>query len=165
MSTRAAHRLPALVVALVAASLALAGCTATSGPSATPTASRSESAYSIRVGDCVDDRHAAGELSTVPVVPCSTAHDSEAYKSITMPGTAFPGNRAIQAAAVKGCEAAFAVFTGVAYDDTTRLDFSWYHPTKASWAKGDRKILCLVESLNADRQPVTTVGSLRHPET
>jgi hypothetical protein len=143
--------------------LALAGCTAAAPvPSALPTANASANAQQIKVGDCVNDGLAAGTISTVPTVPCAQPHDGEVYGAFRVKDGAFPGDEAIKSLAILRCQKAFGQFTGVAYDSTTTLTFSWYHPTEASWEKdGDRVIQCLVSRLDAAGKPEKSTGTLR----
>jgi hypothetical protein len=161
VSTRLAPRHLVVVLAVLVAGIGLSGCTAQPKPGTVKGTGNVTSVYSIKVGDCVNDKHAEGDISTVPKVSCAAAHDSEAYESIRMPDGDFPGDDAVKTAAVTGCQAAFATFTGIAYNDSTQLDFSWYHPTDASWAKGDREILCLVQSLDENQKPIQTIGTLK----
>jgi len=129
--------------------------------SGTPTATNSDAdVFSIKVGDCLDDAKISGTTTTTPIVPCSTPHDSEAYKSIIVADGAYPGDDAVKQQSEDGCKAAFASFIGVAYDDST-LDVSYYFPTEDSWAGGDREIMCTVGDTDADGKPKQSTGTLK----
>nr|WP_241732225.1 septum formation family protein [Galbitalea soli] len=146
------------VVGGVLLAAALTGCaghpaTAVSGEIATGR---------LTVGQCVDDRHTAGTLATVPVVPCSAAHDSEVFDVFALPDGAFPGDAEVTHRAITGCSAAFTTFTGVAPASTVTLDFSWFFPTAASWKRGDRGIQCLVFSVGSGGGPTRTIGTLQN---
>lgn len=132
--------------ALVAlAVLLLAACDVDPSPTEPDPAPTSSSvdAFEIGVGDCVDTTTGSGEITEVPVVPCSRPHVGEAYESVTMPGDGvFPGDQAVVEAA-RGCEEPFEEFVGVALA-VSQLMVTYFHPTAQSWDTGDREILCIV---------------------
>ena len=130
---------------LGAASFTLAGCT-NSADSDTPAATdpaTDAAVVTIAVGDCFNDADVEGQSTTVPTVDCAAPHDSEAFESIIMTDDDFPGADDVTSQAEAGCTAAFATFVGLDYGTST-LKYSYYYPTAASWAQGDRDILCLV---------------------
>lgn len=133
------------IATLAAASLALAGCSLLGNPEPQETsgAGEDQDVFSIKVGDCLNDGGATGEVSTVPTIACSEPHDSEAFASILMDDGDFPGDQAVQDEAVAECTIEFETFVGVDYD-SSELDFAYYFPTEESWANGDREILCLI---------------------
>ncbi len=144
-------------ITLGAASVALAGCSLIGGLTGTGTSTgegTDTDVFTIKVGDCLNDGDAGGEVSTVPTVDCAEPHDSEAYASIIMDDGDFPGTEAVDDQAVSGCTAEFAPFVGLDYESSA-YDFSYYYPTEESWASGDREILCLI--VDPDGQ---TTGSL-----
>jgi Septum formation len=158
----------ALPVAGAAVCLGVAGCTAplAPGPSATPTASPgapvAADPFSLRVGDCIDDDVATGEVVEVPVVDCDQEHTAEAYFSEQLPGTEYPGLDEVKKAAVETCLDQFEPFAGIDYDDSQRLDFAWYYPTEGSWSTGDREVLCLIMQIDPETgRTLRTTGSLR----
>ncbi len=120
----------------------------TTAPSASATSSATRSAsavdpFDVSVGDCIDEATGQGELTSVPVVDCSTPHLGEAYASVRMSGgSAFPGLDAVGEAA-QGCEAPFLEFVGRPLAGST-LRVTYLHPTEESWRAGDREILCVV---------------------
>jgi Septum formation len=117
--------------------------------------------FTIKVGQCLNDAAASGEVSSVPVVDCTKPHDTEAFKSIELTEDTYPGDTAISDRAETECDNAFESFVGIAVADSTSIVDAWYLPTADSWAGGDREILCLVGSVDADRKPVKTTGSLK----
>lgn len=135
---------PAAAVALAAASLVLAGCSALGGAGGTPTpAPTGVDVLALEVGDCLDTADAVGVTATVHVVDCAEPHDSEAYAAAVVPGDDFPGGAAITQQAETDCTAAFTEFAGIEYAESS-LDYAYYFPTEGSWAAGDRRILCLI---------------------
>lgn len=139
-----------LALTVGAASLALAGCSLLGGAGTgtgvdpQPGAGENTDVFTIQVGDCLNDAGSEGEeVSEVPTVPCTEPHDSEAYASIIMDDGDFPGQQAANDQAVADCTIEFNAFVGLDYE-TSKLNFAYYFPTEASWANGDREILCLI---------------------
>jgi hypothetical protein len=146
-----------MAIAIGAATVALAGCSLLGqaggnggnggddgGDGGTGT---DTDAFSIKVGDCLNDASVSEEVSSVPVVDCAEPHDSEAYASIMMPDGDFPGEDAVTAAAEEGCLAEFQGYVGIPYDESS-FEVSFYFPTEGSWSGGDREILCTVYDPN-----------------
>jgi hypothetical protein len=164
-TTTSARRVRVIaIMTIAAAGLLLSGCslinqvtnTTQRNASGSPTAANDNAdVFSIKVGDCLNDATATGTVTTAPIVPCSTPHDSEAYKSIQMKGGSFPGEAAVKSQAEQGCADAFPGFVGMSYNDSN-LKISYYFPTKDSWANGDREILCTVYD-----DGVKTTGTLK----
>jgi hypothetical protein len=95
------------------------------------------------VGDCLNDASVNGEVSTVPIVDCSTPHDSEAYFSDSLAEGDFPGDDAVKQGAETICGPAFADFVGAPYQQDAGYDYSYYTPTLDSWNAGDREVMCV----------------------
>lgn len=138
-------------IAIAAATVALSGCSLlgqVGGGGGTGTdngggAGTDTDAFAIKVGDCLNDATISDEVSTVPVIACSEPHDSEAYASIILPDGDFPGQDSVTASAEEGCLAEFESYIGIPYEQSS-FEVSFYYPTSASWANGDREILCTV---------------------
>lgn len=145
-------------LALLAAALVLSGCAGGADPGAGPDASTSATTgdpFDLGVGDCVDATTGSGEVTEVPIVPCSAAHVGEAYAAVRMPGSGqFPGDEAVVESA-RGCEAPFEEFVGMPLAGS-QLKVTYFRPTPESWKAGDREILCIVSDPTG---PV--VGTLR----
>lgn len=156
-TARTARAASALLIAGTAA-LALAGCSLLNnlGGGQVTGEGTDTDVFTIKVGDCLNDASAGDEVSSVPTVPCSEPHDSEAYHAFDLPDGAYPGDEAIQTAAGEGCGPAFETFVGIPYDEST-LDFAYYFPTTSSWEQqNDREILCIVYDPNGQ-----VTGSLK----
>ena len=138
---------------IIAASLALSGCSAL-GDLLSPTAEeRDENGtivdggttdiFTLTVGDClVED--GGTQVSDVPTVPCDQPHAFEVYADTTMDPGEYPGEDAITAKADEVCGGAFDSFVGLAYADSA-LDYSYYFPTQESWeGVDDRVISCII---------------------
>lgn len=151
---------------LVLATLALSGCSALAGIAGDKAPVRDEDSseitaggdldvFTLKVGDCFDDT-SGSTVTELPVVPCASAHDNEVFYELTLPAGEYPGDDGIDAAASPVCEAEFATFVGVTYDESA-LSFSDLRPTRESWeARDDRVVQCIVY----DEQGKVT-GSLR----
>jgi hypothetical protein len=151
------------IVAISVSGFALAGCSLLPGGTSSSDTSTNTSedttgddVFSIKVGDCLNDGDASGEVSTVPIVECSEPHDSEAYDADNLDDGDFPGQDAIDQAAELLCGPSFETFIGLDYEASI-YDYSYYFPTEESWAAGDREVLCVAY---ADDQAKIT-GSLK----
>jgi hypothetical protein len=150
--------------ACAALCMSLAACTPTGDPAPSPPPSASAAAdpFSLRVGDCIPEDIAAGEVLQVPIVDCGEEHAAEAYSSKRLPDGDYPGLDAVKTLAVETCLDRFEAFAGIAFDDSQHLDFGWYYPTEGSWSTGDREVLCLIMRIDpATGQTVPTTGTLR----
>ena len=84
---------------------------------------------------------------------CGTPHQAELYFRGDLagrPGSAYPGNDAVDGAASKLCLDAFGPFVGVAFD-SSRLGYLYYFPDEADWAGGDRTVNCVLFDGDVDR--------------
>ncbi|MFD6447104.1 septum formation family protein [Promicromonospora sp. NPDC060204] len=114
----------------------------------------------LQVGDCIDTSATSGQttLYRIPVVPCTTAHGGEIYAETTAADSlaengATPTQQALWDAADAYCYPEFTKYVGLRWAKSELLYWP-IAPSEESWAEGDRRILCVVES----EQPVT--GSL-----
>ncbi|MFJ3403674.1 septum formation family protein [Promicromonospora sp. NPDC090134] len=114
----------------------------------------------LHVGDCIDTAATSGQttLYRIPVVPCTTAHGGEIYAQTTAADSlakngATPTQQALWDAADAYCYPQFTKYVGLRWAKSELLYWP-IAPSEESWAEGDRRILCVVES----EQPVT--GSL-----
>lgn len=151
-----------LLPALVVAGVLLAGCAApvpdaSRGPDST--GAIDGDVFQLGVGDCLDDRDVADEVTTVPVVPCSGPHDSEVFARTEAADGPFPGMEALETQLAEFCQGAvFEEFVGIPYAES-RYVTGGYFPTAGSWASGDRELLCTVYDDDAP-----TTGSLEGAE-
>ncbi|MDA8369268.1 MAG: septum formation family protein [Nocardiopsaceae bacterium] len=100
-------------------------------------------AFTLEVGDCLNDESIVGEVEEIPTISCSEPHDSEVYATGTATGDEFPGNASLDAEAEGICGGEFEAFVGIPYEESF-LGYSWYVPTQQSWDSGDRKIDCVI---------------------
>ena len=103
-------------------------------------------AFALRVGDCYDDQMFSSdgfsEVSDVPGVPCSVAHDNEVYATFDLSGSEFPGDDEVVELADEGCLDRFEGAIGATYEESVLLITTLY-PTRASWTQAeDREVIC-----------------------
>jgi hypothetical protein len=104
-------------------------------------------------GDCFDPIYDSdsGDLLAAVIVSCDVPHLLEAFGTLSLGGPAdepYPGRKAADSQAIQACDAEFAAYVGVVFDDT-RLSYSYWYPNEQTWAAGDRFILCAVEGTEA----------------
>lgn len=149
-----ARRLAALATLSLAA-IALTGCSLL-----TEVLNGGESdVFTIKVGDCLNDEAAGGEISTVPVVDCAEPHDSEIYASIIMDDGDYPGESDTIDIADEACYQEFDDFVGTSYEESL-YSYATLYPTSQSWASGDREILCRIALADENGNIEKVTGSL-----
>ena len=142
---------------LAVALLGLSGCSMLE-PAAEPavrdetsgeiTESSEADVFSLEVGDCLNETvttEEVEEVSSVPTVPCSDPHDSEAYAATDIADGEYPGDQAVIDQSDAYCYEQFATFVGLSYDDS-ELELASFFPTTESWEQGDREIMCFISS-------------------
>ena len=113
-------------------------------------------AFAISLGDCFNDTGAlgsdeAGEVSSLPGVPCSEPHDNEVYAVFDVSFDSFPGDDQMADAAFEQCLDRFAGFVGVDYE-SSMLDITALYPSSQSWsAQNDREVVCAVFEMNGGK--------------
>ncbi|MEX2133581.1 MAG: septum formation family protein [Acidimicrobiia bacterium] len=122
----------------------------------------------LQVGDCFDDPDDPDELDEldevvfdVAAVPCTEAHDNEVYSlvPVTVFGTAFPGEAALQDFSYEACVGApFREYVGADYLDSA-LEVFTFTPTEESWDGGDRDVVCILYKLDLTKLIGTARGS------
>lgn len=103
-------------------------------------------APALKVGDCVNGLADQQEVSDLPAVPCTEAHQAEVFAILSLPRTDFPGDDALSGLAASKCSRALDELPGlpteVAQDPA--LTISWLQPFEDDWVGGDHRITCLV---------------------
>ena len=119
-------------------------------------------AFTMRVGDCFNDTSAlvsdaAGEVSSLPGVPCAEPHDNEVYAIFKVDFESFPGDEAMGEHAFAQCLERFQGFVGAIYEESA-LDITALYPSGQSWSlQGDREVVCAVYDMNLSK----LIGSAR----
>lgn len=113
-------------------------------------------AFTIRLGDCFNDTAAigteeAGEVSSLPAVPCSEPHDNEVYAVFDVSFDSFPGDDRMADEAFGQCLDRFAGFVGNDYELST-LEVTALYPSSRSWQmQNDREVVCAVYDMNGGK--------------
>jgi hypothetical protein len=92
----------------------------------------------LAVGECFDQ---GKEEDEVVRQPCPDAHDGEVVAVVTLPGTTYPGDSAINKAADRACAPPFGTYVGKSRDES-ELYLDWWTPSKGAWEDGDHRVLC-----------------------
>jgi hypothetical protein len=142
------------VTALAAAGLMLSGCSllgqVTGGVTGNddPSEGTEDDVFSLVPGDCFNEETDAETISTVDIVECEVPHRWEAFESIQMTQSEYPGDDATQQEADASCNDPFTQYVGLTYEESI-YDYSFYYPTQETWDDPnlqDREILCLAKS-------------------
>jgi hypothetical protein len=115
-------------------------------------------AFQVRVGDCFDDSSsdAAGEITSLPGVPCSEEHDNEAFAVIDLSIPSYPEGDTMAGLAYTSCMERFESFVGKDYASSSLEIFPIY-PTPESWAENDREVICAIYDVDESK----LVGSVK----
>jgi hypothetical protein len=125
------------------------------------TAAGSVGAFEVRVGDCFDDEaFANAEISEIPAVPCSQAHDNEVYALFDIEGE-WPGDERVEELAYEGCHQRFAAAIGKTYEDS-EIDYTVMYPSEGSWKqRQDREVVCVAYHMEYEKLTGSIRGSGR----
>jgi hypothetical protein len=111
----------------------------------------------LQPGMCVRPDPNVDDIMDYIVVDCSAEHEEEVMSRDTLARSKeYPGDAAVDDAAQKKCETAFASYVGLELDES-RLDLDFLTPDEDSWTAGKVTLICLV--LDPDHDQIT--GALR----
>ena len=119
---------------------------------------RGASAFDLDVGECFNQPESGSAVGEVELVECDEPHDFEVFHLVDVEDGEFPGESAVNEFADVACAAAFEGYVGRDYQ-SSGLYVSYLHPTAASWAEGDREVVCLLRMDNGQLS-----GSMRGSE-
>lgn len=109
----------------------------------------------LSVGACVQIPTSTSAYS-LETVSCSRPHQAEVFALPTIGGSEFPEAAQLELEARRECEKDFTPYVGSGVEDSA-LDLIWMTPSRESWERGDRQIVCLAAA-NGDQ---TLRGSVR----
>lgn len=109
----------------------------------------------VAVGTCVQVPSTPSAYS-LETVSCSSPHQAEVIALPTIVGADYPEAERLQSRAKSECEKAFHPYVGKPAEDSA-LDLLWLTPSRESWERGDRQIVCLA----AANGQQTLRGSIR----
>jgi hypothetical protein len=107
--------------------------------------------FSLKPGDCFQNPPASQTIlgvTDVTAVPCTVAHNAQAFAQFDATNPSYPGSSALIRQAQSGCQSRESVLNGSALTSTMRLHF--LYPLQTSWAAGKRTITCLVVDKTKD---------------
>ncbi|MEU2201854.1 septum formation family protein [Isoptericola sp. NPDC019482] len=103
-----------------------------------------ELSFGYGQGECFDLAVDAVDLSEIAPADCEGSHTSEVIGTHDLEGDAFPGDEAIEETFNELCPRTFTVYVGS--DIASSSLTMWYvAPNEATWALGDRELVCVVE--------------------
>lgn len=113
-------------------------------------------AFDLAVGDCIQwpTAEPTEEFDTVSATTCTEPHDAEVYALVEHPAgpkDAYPGSTVIEEWAVDACYDEFAGYVGRTYEAAEELDFTFFQPTEAGWARNDRVVQCVIFRVDEGR--------------
>jgi hypothetical protein len=99
----------------------------------------------LKAGECTAKIPESDRIVDVPVIPCSKPHRDEVYAVLTIPGTKYPGDEALDTQANNLCNDKLEAILGDDGDLPAGSEMYYLAPTRFVWATGDHTITCLVE--------------------
>ncbi|ROO85038.1 putative regulator of septum formation [Actinocorallia herbida] len=104
------------------------------------------------VADCFDLPEE--EAATVVTVACDEPHDAQVVRTFSFAEGRWPGRKRVDERSGARCDRMVGTFFD-AHPPGILTDYTYVGPTRAEWAAGDRRVLCLVES-GYDDESLTT---------
>jgi Domain of unknown function (DUF4190)/Septum formation len=107
--------------------------------------------YSLKPGDCFQNpppSQTALGVTDVTAVPCTVAHNAQAFAQFDATNPSYPGSSALISESQRGCQKRESALNRSAITPTMTLRFLFPLPT--SWAAGKRTITCLVVDKTKD---------------
>ena len=82
------------------------------------------------------------QVNSVATTECAEAHTGEVYSVTTLKNDTMPSRDEMDELVYNTCYETFEAYVGTSPEETT-LDYTAMSPTKQTWAKGDREIVCI----------------------
>ncbi len=122
---------------------------------------------SAEIGECMDyaaleeqmNGAAEGEITELPTLECSTAHNAEVVHTFEVPEGDWPGMSAIDDAISANCLPAFESYVGEPFAEAENFDMFLLTPTEQSWGQGDREVICIAYTLDGSTTTTSFKGS------
>lgn len=110
-------------------------------------------------GDCFDEP-ATELVDDLHLVPCAEPHDNEVFFTFLLDGGTLPSESEIGDTAFDTCVPALESYAATQWDESS-LDFSYYSPTRQSWSRGDRLVICYAYNTDLSKLVGTVMDSGR----
>jgi len=134
-------RLGRAIAVVGSAGILLSACAIPSGspnPTPSPTSTIDATAFTdLAAGSCYDPI----DVASVETIDCAKPHRFEVFASFVLPDSEYPGDT-LDATASQQCRTAFSAFIGIDFD-ASALSLRYIGPSRATWAEGDREVLCV----------------------
>lgn len=104
-----------------------------------------KSVYDIGLGDCMLAETVEGpnaDQSNIVIIGCDTPHDAEVYAAFNLTDPDYPGDEAVYNTSRELCGESFLDYVGLEPQESS-LQIKMFYPVEASWAQGDRAIVCI----------------------
>ena len=82
------------------------------------------------------------QVNSVATTECTEAHTGEVYSVTTLKNDTMPSRDEMDELVHNTCYETFEAYVATSPEETT-LDYTAMSPTKQTWAKGDREIVCI----------------------
>ncbi|WP_159026498.1 DUF4190 domain-containing protein [Streptomyces vietnamensis] len=127
-------------------------------------AARSQSAFSLRKGQCFTDSSKGTEYATdIRVVDCARPHSGEVSGGFQLTGfDKWPGEDAIDELAEERCETINAAYAMDTWAIPRDVWIAYYPPSSQSWRLGDRAVTC---AFSGQKKTTRFSGSVRSDST
>ncbi|HEY9349599.1 MAG TPA: DUF4190 domain-containing protein [Acidothermales bacterium] len=99
------------------------------------------SAFSLEVGDCVNDLQESEAVRSLPAVPCAEPHEGEVFALFDLPEGDYPAEPELIEQAETGCFDRLQTYAPEAARNPA-LELFYFYPLEASWPD-DRQIVCI----------------------
>ncbi|WP_069169698.1 septum formation family protein [Streptomyces griseus] len=108
---------------------------------------RQRSVFSLETGDCYNPNtkptgEGVQEEAAIEIVPCEEAHQGQVVGEFSIDKKEYPGDDAVSVIADERCPVEAQKFTPDTWALPKGVSVFYYHPTKESWATGDRGVSC-----------------------
>jgi Domain of unknown function (DUF4190) len=109
------------------------------------------SIFDLKAGDCFQNPSATAQadITDVTAVPCTTAHDAQAFATFSAAGTTYPRAAALREQATTGCRSR-AARDLIHSKITSTMSLHFLYPGEKSWSDAQYQITCLVVDSSRD---------------
>ncbi|MDO4900183.1 septum formation family protein [Actinomyces sp.] len=122
-----------------------AGTPAATGAAGTPPATASATTGAS------EGTESDGTVASATLVDCASPHLYEVYAEGTISADGFPVGNVMEQYVADICYNAFESYVGISYNDAYsqgRYAVTSLRPTKTTWQQGDRKVSCILTSVD-----------------
>ena len=109
--------------------------------------------FRLRPGECIDSPNG----SSPTVVSCTVPHDAEVFGTFTLPGSAWPGTKAVQQEASAGCGTRLTSYLNPQL--AISLAQTYVYPGQSDWNAGTKTVICEVRAASGQLTESVRGGS------